>query len=82
MSNGKQRTEWVELRKGVAYLFRYREVSLQPNARDLDALAVVEDPAQGKQALQRLTAQRGMPPVARARGSIHWRNKTPLCSRT
>jgi hypothetical protein len=35
--------------------FRYREVSLQANARYLDALAVVDDPTQGKQALQRLT---------------------------
>jgi hypothetical protein len=28
-TDGKQRAEWVQLRKGVAYLFRYREVSLQ-----------------------------------------------------
>ena len=55
LRDGKQRTEWVQLRKGVAYLFRYREVSLQANARYLDALAVVDDPTQGKQALQRLT---------------------------
>jgi hypothetical protein len=34
---------------------RYREVSLQANARYLDALAAVDDPTQGKQALQRLT---------------------------
>ena len=27
LRNGKQRAEWVELRKGVAYLFRYGEVS-------------------------------------------------------
>ena len=44
LRDGKQRTEWVQLRKGVAYLFRYREVSLQANARYLDALAVVDDP--------------------------------------
>lgn len=55
LRHGKQRTEWVQLRKGVAYLFRYREVSLQANARYLDALAAVDDPTQGKQALQRLT---------------------------
>ena len=54
LRNGKQRTEGVELRKGVAHLFRYREVSLPANARYLDALAVVDDPTQGKQALQRL----------------------------
>jgi len=33
----KQRTELVELREGVAYFFRYREVSLRANARYLDA---------------------------------------------
>lgn len=55
LRDGKQRNEWVQLRKGVAYLFRYREVSLQANARYLDALAAVDDPTQGKQALQRLT---------------------------
>jgi hypothetical protein len=41
---GKRQTEWVAMRKGVAYLFRYREVSLQANGRYLDALAVVDDP--------------------------------------
>ena len=55
LRDGKQRTEWVALRKGVAYLFRYREISLQANARYLDALAAVDDPTAGKQALQRLT---------------------------
>jgi fermentation-respiration switch protein FrsA (DUF1100 family) len=50
-----QRAEWVALRKGVAYLFRYREISLQANACYLDALAAVDDPTAGKQALQRLT---------------------------
>jgi hypothetical protein len=61
LRNGKQRTEGVELRKGVAYLFRYREVSLQASARYLDALAVVDDPTQGKQALQRLTTAKKDP---------------------
>ena len=55
LRDGKQRTEWVALRKGVAYLFRYREISLQANARYLDALAAVDDPTAGKKALQRLT---------------------------
>jgi hypothetical protein len=32
----------------VAYLFRYREISLQANARYLDALAAVDDPTAGK----------------------------------
>ena len=55
LRDGKQRAEWVALRKGVAYLFRYREISLQANVRYLDALAAVDDPTPGKQALQRLT---------------------------
>ncbi|MEO6624655.1 MAG: hypothetical protein ABIN37_07475 [Burkholderiaceae bacterium] len=59
LRDGKQRAEWVQLPNlggwGVAYLFRYREVSLQANARYLDALAAVDDPTKGKQALQRLT---------------------------
>lgn len=32
---GRRRTEWVPLRKSVAYLFRYREISLQSNSRYL-----------------------------------------------
>ncbi len=39
---GKCQTEWVAMRTGVAYLFRYREVSLQANGRYLEALAVVD----------------------------------------
>ena len=34
---------------------RYREVSLQANARYLDALAAVEDPTNAKRALERVT---------------------------
>jgi hypothetical protein len=36
---GRRRTEWVPLRKSVAYLFRYRDVAQQSNARYLNALA-------------------------------------------
>ncbi len=32
---------------GVAYLFRYHEVSLPTNARYLNALAAADDPTQG-----------------------------------
>jgi hypothetical protein len=39
LRDGKQRIEWVALRKGVAYLARYREISLQEGARSFDALA-------------------------------------------
>jgi hypothetical protein len=52
-------TEWVDMRKGVAWLFRYREVSTAANARYLDALAVVADPTHAKRDLHRLsTAKR------------------------
>ncbi len=43
------------MRKGVAYLFRYREVSLQANGRYLDALAAVDDPTNAKRDLDRVT---------------------------
>ena len=39
---GRRVTAWVPLRKSVATLFRYREISLQSNARDLNALAQVD----------------------------------------
>ena len=52
---GKRRTEWVAMRKGVAYLFRYREVSWQANGRYLEALAVVDDPTNAKRDLDRVT---------------------------
>jgi hypothetical protein len=41
---GVPKTEWVPMRKGVGYLFRYRDVSMGANSRYLDALAVVSDP--------------------------------------
>jgi hypothetical protein len=55
---GKKRTEWVNLRKGVAWLFRYREVSLKANSRYLDALAVVDDPTDAKRDLDRITTRK------------------------
>jgi len=55
LRTGKLQTEWVAMRKGVAYVFRYREVSLQANARDLDALAGVDNPTEVKCALKRVT---------------------------
>ena len=42
---GKRVTEWVPMRKGVANLFRYRNVSLAANGHHLEALAVVDDPS-------------------------------------
>jgi hypothetical protein len=41
--NNRRVMELVSMRKGVAYLFRYREVSGQANYRYLQALAVVGD---------------------------------------
>lgn len=38
--------------KGLAYLFGYREVSLQDNCRYLAALAAVDDPINAKRASQ------------------------------
>ncbi|MGH8653298.1 MAG: hypothetical protein ACREYE_14530 [Gammaproteobacteria bacterium] len=52
---GKRRTEWVAMRKGVAYLFRYPGVSLQANGRYLDALALVDNPTNAKRELDRVT---------------------------
>ncbi len=41
---GEWVTQWCEMRKGVANLFRYQEVSLAANHRYLQALSAVEDP--------------------------------------
>lgn len=55
LRHGQSQTEWVQMRKGVAYLFRYREVCLAANARYLDALAAVDDPTPAKRALDRIS---------------------------
>lgn len=55
---GKSQMEWVDMRKGVAWLFRYREVSLMANSRYLDALAVVDDPTNAKRDLDRITTRK------------------------
>jgi len=66
---GRRRTEWVPLRKSVAYLFRYRDVSLQSNAQYLNALAQVEDPTAGLRGLDTITTRKrstkALNPVAR-----------------
>jgi hypothetical protein len=46
------------MRKGVAYLFRYHQVSLQANSRYLEALAVVVDPTKAKRDLDRVTPRK------------------------
>ncbi len=48
---------WVPLRKGVAFLSRYREISAQSNDRYLEALAHVDDPTPAVRALDRLTTR-------------------------
>jgi hypothetical protein len=55
---GVPSTEWVEMRKGVHYLFRYREVSMRANSRYLDALAVVTDPTTKVKELARISRRR------------------------
>jgi hypothetical protein len=54
----KRVMEWVSMRKGVAYLFRYREVSQQANYRYLDALSIVEDPSSAIQQLDDITTRK------------------------
>jgi hypothetical protein len=51
-------TQWVEMRKGVANLFRYRDVSLAANRRYLEALAAVDDPTPAIRDLGRITQRR------------------------
>src|SRR5206468_11523605 len=56
--HGKTQVEWVPMRKGVAYLFRYQQVSMQANSRYLEALAVVDDPSKAKRELDRMTTRK------------------------
>lgn len=42
--NGQRQMSWMPMNKGIANLFRYREISVASHSRYLDALAVV-DPA-------------------------------------
>jgi len=55
--NRRKVMQGVPMRKGVAYLFRYREVSRQANSRYLDALAVVDDPSPAIEQLDEVTAR-------------------------
>jgi hypothetical protein len=55
---GKNVMEWVDMRKGVAYMFPYQEVSLAANGRYLDALAEVDDPTDAIQTLDRITTRK------------------------
>ncbi len=51
---GRMVLAWVPLRKGVAFLNRYREIALAANQRYLNALLVVEDPSTAYRHLDRV----------------------------
>jgi hypothetical protein len=55
--NGRHVMAWVPMRKGVAFLPRYRQICAQTNLRYLDALAHVDDPTPAIRALDALTAR-------------------------
>src|SRR5437773_7313472 len=81
---GKSKVEWADMRKGVAYLFRYQQVSFQANSRYLEALAVVDDPTKAKRDLDRMTARKedtagrgcsGFNPLARRDAELFQRSE-------
>ncbi|MCK4306212.1 MAG: hypothetical protein KAY24_18370 [Candidatus Eisenbacteria sp.] len=59
--------EWVPMLKGVAYMFRYRDVSMSSNSRYLDALAVVSDPSTKVRELEQITKRKQVTPNRTAR---------------
>ena len=73
MRKGKKVMRWVDMRKGVAYLFRYREVSLAANSRYLAALAEVDDPTDAIRTLDRITTRKQVAPKRTAKRSIRSR---------
>ncbi len=52
---GSRDLQWQPLRKGVAWLWRYAEVSRSANGRYLDAMVVVDDDSQARRLLDRVT---------------------------
>ena len=64
---GQWKMEWVPMLKGVAYLFRYRDVSMSSNSRYLDALAVVSDPSAKVRELEQITRRKQVTPNRTAR---------------
>lgn len=52
---GSGQLTWQPLRKGVAWLWRYAEVSRSANGRYLEALAVVDDDRAARRLLDRVT---------------------------
>jgi hypothetical protein len=65
--SGRHVTEWVPMRKGVHYLFRYKDVSLGANSRYLDALSVVSDPTARVAEVDRITHRKRSPSGRTAR---------------
>src|SRR5881397_256486 len=61
MSKGKKVMRWVDMRKGVAYLFRYRDLWLAANSRYLTALAEVDNPTDAIRSLDRITTAKSLP---------------------
>ncbi len=55
------------MRKGVAHLFRYREVSAAANSRYLAALAQVDDPTDAIRTLDRITTRKRVAPKRTAK---------------
>src|SRR2546426_3470053 len=53
--------------KGVAYLFRYKDVSLAANGRYLNALAQVDDPTDAIRTLDRITTRKQIAPKRTAK---------------
>jgi hypothetical protein len=53
LKHGGRRLAWLPLRKGVAWLWRYAEVSLAANRGYLEAMTPVDDPAPVRHLLDR-----------------------------
>ena len=64
---GKKVMSWVDMRKGVAYLFRYRDVSLAANSRYLAALAEVDNSTDAIRTLDRITTRKQLAPKRSAK---------------
>jgi len=44
--NGKHTVKWLPLCKRISFLFRYAQISLSANSQYLNAISVIDDPAQ------------------------------------
>ena len=55
LRGGSQEMVWCPMNKGVGNLYHYREVALAANARYLDALSVVDNPAPAYRQVEELT---------------------------